>query len=143
VRLAKSRAGQLNYATPGAGTANHLVMETFNKLTGVKIVHIPFKGTAQSLVALIGGDIELLVGQIPSTSASDIRPFSRLISSMAQRFASEIRVARARSRSSVSGRSIAANAAGSDLARSSAALSCRGSPPVLRARSAKTSAARP
>jgi tripartite-type tricarboxylate transporter receptor subunit TctC len=69
VRLAKSRPGQLNYATPGAGTANHLVMETFNKVTGVQIAHIPFKGTAQSLVALVGGDIELLVGQIPSTSA--------------------------------------------------------------------------
>jgi len=70
VRLAKSRPGQLNYATPGAGTANHLVMETFNRLTGVSIVHIPYKGTAQSLVALIGGDIELLVGQIPSTGAA-------------------------------------------------------------------------
>jgi tripartite-type tricarboxylate transporter receptor subunit TctC len=70
VRLAKSRPGQLNYATPGPGTANHLVMETFNRLTGVKIAHIPYKGTAQSLVALIGGDIELLVGQIPSTGAS-------------------------------------------------------------------------
>lgn len=69
IQLAKTRPGQLNYATPGAGTANHLVMETFNKLTGVRIAHIPFKGTAQSLVALMGGDIELLVGQIPSTSA--------------------------------------------------------------------------
>jgi len=69
IGLAKSRPGQLNYATPGAGTANHLVMETFNKIAGLKIAHIPFKGTAQSLVALMGGDIELLVGQIPSTSA--------------------------------------------------------------------------
>jgi len=70
VRLAKSRPGQLKYATPGPGTANHLVMETFNRITGVQIAHIPYKGTAQSLVALIGGDIELLVGQIPSTSAA-------------------------------------------------------------------------
>jgi len=69
IGLAKSRPGQLNYATPGAGTANHLVMETFNRIAGLKIAHIPFKGTAQSLVALMGGDIELLVGQIPSTSA--------------------------------------------------------------------------
>jgi tripartite-type tricarboxylate transporter receptor subunit TctC len=70
VRLAKARPGQLNYATPGPGTANHLVMETFNRITGVKITHIPYKGTAQSLVALLSGDIELLVGQIPSTGAS-------------------------------------------------------------------------
>ena len=70
VRLAKSRPGKLNYATPGAGTANHLVMETFNRIAAVQILHIPYKGTAQSLVALIGGDIELLVGQIPSTGAS-------------------------------------------------------------------------
>jgi hypothetical protein len=81
--------------------------------------------------------------KMPSTSASAIRPFSSVMSSMAQRCASDIRVARARRRSSVSGRSIAAKPAGSDLARSSAALSCRESPPVLRARSAKTSAARP
>ena len=67
VRLAKSRPGELNYATPGNGTANHLVMETFNKIVGIRITHIPFKGTAQSLVALLGGDIELLMGQIPST----------------------------------------------------------------------------
>ena len=67
LRLAKSRPGALNYATPGNGTANHLVMETFLKIAGIRITHIPFKGTAQSLVALLGGDIELLVGQIPST----------------------------------------------------------------------------
>jgi len=69
LRLAKSRPGELNYATPGNGTANHLVMETFNKVAGIRITHIPFKGTAQSLVALLGGDIELLMGQIPSTRA--------------------------------------------------------------------------
>ena len=69
VRLAKSRPGALNYATPGNGTANHLVMETFNKAAGIRVTHIPFKGTAQSLVALLGGDIELLMGQIPSTRA--------------------------------------------------------------------------
>lgn len=67
VRLAQARPGALNYATPGNGTANHLVMETFNKIAGLAITHIPFKGTAQSLVALLGGDIELLMGQIPST----------------------------------------------------------------------------
>jgi tripartite-type tricarboxylate transporter receptor subunit TctC len=69
VRLARSRLGQLSYATPGNGTANHLVMEMFKSTTGTDILHIPFKGTAQSLVALIGGEIELLVGQIPSTRA--------------------------------------------------------------------------
>ena len=69
LRLARSRPGELNYATPGNGTANHLVMETFNKIAGIRVTHIPFKGTAQSLVALLGGDIELLMGQIPSTRA--------------------------------------------------------------------------
>ena len=67
IALARARPGQFNYATPGNGTANHLVMETFKRLTGTQIVHVPFKGTAQSLVALLGGNIELLVGQIPST----------------------------------------------------------------------------
>lgn len=80
LRLARSRPGELNYATPGNGTANHLVMETFNKVAGIRIAHIPFKGTAQSLVALLGGDIELLMGQIPSTrtqiAAGKVRPLA-------------------------------------------------------------------
>lgn len=80
IALAKARPGQLNYATPGNGTANHLVMETFRTLAAIDVVHVPFKGTAQSLVALIGGDIELLVGQIPSTrnhiAAGKVRPLA-------------------------------------------------------------------
>lgn len=69
VALARSRPGQINYATPGTGTANHLVMEMFAAVTATRFTHVPYKGTAQALVALIGGDIELLVGQIASTRA--------------------------------------------------------------------------
>ena len=48
-------------------------METFNKLAGIRITHIPFKGTAQSLVALLGGDIELLVGPDSLDARADRR----------------------------------------------------------------------
>jgi len=80
VKLARTRPGQMSYATPGNGTANHLVMEMFKQATRTDILHIPYKGTAQSLVALIGGDIELLIGQIPSTraqiAAGRVRPLA-------------------------------------------------------------------
>lgn len=59
VALAKSRAGQLNYGSGGSGTVTHLAGEYFNMLAGVKIQHIPYKGSAQALTDLIGGQIHM------------------------------------------------------------------------------------
>ena len=59
IALAKSRPGQLNYATPGAGGPSHLAAETFCILTGVRMQHIPYKGAGQSMTDLIGGQVQL------------------------------------------------------------------------------------
>ena len=69
IALAKSRPGQLNYSSSGAGTTQHLSGELFNLRTGVKMVHVPYKGTAPSLTALISGEVGLSFANIPAISA--------------------------------------------------------------------------
>ncbi|MDB5808651.1 MAG: tripartite tricarboxylate transporter receptor family protein [Betaproteobacteria bacterium] len=66
VALAKSRPGGLNYSSSGTGGANHLAGELFNSMAGVKIMHIPYKGNAPSLIALTGGEVDLAFNSLPS-----------------------------------------------------------------------------
>lgn len=55
---ARRNPGRLTYGTPGAATTNHLTMEQFSRLAGVELNHIPFKGSADSLQALLGGHVD-------------------------------------------------------------------------------------
>jgi tripartite-type tricarboxylate transporter receptor subunit TctC len=57
--LAKSRPGQLNYASTGTGAANHLAGELFNIMVGAKMQHIPYKGGGPALTDLVGGQVHL------------------------------------------------------------------------------------
>ncbi len=59
VRLAKSRPGELSYGTPGVATGIHLASEYFSATAGIKLVHVPYKGTAASVVDLIAGNIAM------------------------------------------------------------------------------------
>ncbi len=59
IALAKSRPGQINYASSGSGGAPHLAAELFNSLTGVKMVHIAYKGSGPSFIDLLGGQVPL------------------------------------------------------------------------------------
>lgn len=58
IALAKSKPGQLNYATAGAGTMTHLTSEFFNIMAGVKMEHIPYKGGGPAITDLIGGQVQ-------------------------------------------------------------------------------------
>jgi tripartite-type tricarboxylate transporter receptor subunit TctC len=60
VALAKSRPGQINFASPGAGTGGHLAGELFRFVTGVDLMHIPYKGTGQATTDLMGGRVQLM-----------------------------------------------------------------------------------
>ncbi|MBC8007162.1 MAG: hypothetical protein H7X76_03845, partial [Prolixibacteraceae bacterium] len=60
VALAKSKPGKLNYASAGNGSSNHLSMELFKSLTGVDLVHIPYKGSAPAVTDLIGGQVDVM-----------------------------------------------------------------------------------
>jgi tripartite-type tricarboxylate transporter receptor subunit TctC len=66
--LAKARArpGALNYSSAGAGTTQHLAGEVFKQRTGTYIVHIPYKGTAASLTAVIAGEVEFSFANVPA-----------------------------------------------------------------------------
>lgn len=64
VAIAKARPGQLNYASSGQGTSNHLAAELFNTMAGVRMVHVPYKGAGQNLPALMSGEVQLTFGPI-------------------------------------------------------------------------------
>src|SRR5215470_17714176 len=58
IALAKSKPGGLNYASAGIGNFSHLAMELFALSTGVKLVHVPYRGTGPASLALISGEVE-------------------------------------------------------------------------------------
>jgi len=61
VALAKSKPGELNFASPGSSTLNRLEMEQFMKAAGVKLVHVPYKGGAgPAVTGLLGGETQVM-----------------------------------------------------------------------------------
>ena len=60
IALAKAKPGQINYATPGYGTSNHLAAELFKSMVGIDLVHVPYKGTAQAVTDVLGGHIPVM-----------------------------------------------------------------------------------
>ena len=60
VAYAKANSGKLNYASPGNGTPHHLAMELFKTKAGLDIVHVPYKGTAQAVQDLLGGQVGVM-----------------------------------------------------------------------------------
>jgi tripartite-type tricarboxylate transporter receptor subunit TctC len=59
IAMAKKRPGTLNYSSAGQGTTQHLAAELFKLRTGTNIVHVPYKGSAPSLTALLAGDVQV------------------------------------------------------------------------------------
>jgi tripartite-type tricarboxylate transporter receptor subunit TctC len=58
IALAKSKPGGLTYASAGVGNFSHLQMELFAQAAGIKLVHVPYKGTGPSAVGMIGGEVQ-------------------------------------------------------------------------------------
>jgi len=69
VALARAQPGSLNYASSGSGTGGHLTGELFEQKSGVKIGHIPYKGTAPGLTDLVGGQVQMMFSVIPPALA--------------------------------------------------------------------------
>ena len=63
VALAKGRPGELTYASSGSGAFNHLTGALFGQLTGTKLVHVPYKGGGPAAVALISGEVTMILGE--------------------------------------------------------------------------------
>lgn len=66
VKLAKSKPGQLNYATSGAGSTQHIAAELFKDATGTFITHIPYRGSSPALIDLIAGQVQMSFDTMPS-----------------------------------------------------------------------------
>jgi tripartite-type tricarboxylate transporter receptor subunit TctC len=69
VALAKARPGKLNYASAGVGSTTHLAMEMLKHASGTFMLHIPYNGNGPAGTALIGGQVEVLFGSLPSLLA--------------------------------------------------------------------------
>jgi tripartite-type tricarboxylate transporter receptor subunit TctC len=66
IALAKKRPGDLTYSSAGSGAQPHLTAEMFKTMTGVNIVHVPYKGAPPQMVALISGEVALTFATAPS-----------------------------------------------------------------------------
>jgi len=69
IAMARGAPGKLNYSSAGVGTTQHLAAELLKLRTGTFMVHIPYKGTAPSLTALIAGEVDLSFANIPAIHA--------------------------------------------------------------------------
>ena len=67
IALAKAQPGKLNYASSGNGTSIHLSGELFKTMTGVDMLHIPYKGSAPAVTDLLGGQVNMMFDNIPSS----------------------------------------------------------------------------
>ena len=65
ITLARARPGQLQFASPGAGSVQHLAGELFNLQAKVSMLHVPYKGSGQSIIDLVSGQIHLDFDSIP------------------------------------------------------------------------------
>ena len=66
VKASKANPGSINYASSGNGTVAHLAAESFQRLAGIKLTHIPYKGAAQGVTDVISGQVQLYVSSIPT-----------------------------------------------------------------------------
>jgi tripartite-type tricarboxylate transporter receptor subunit TctC len=66
VALARAQPGQVTYSSPGAGNSGHLAGELFNSMAKAKILHIPYKGTAPAVIAVLAGEAHLTYSSIPT-----------------------------------------------------------------------------
>ena len=80
IAIAKSRPGQIIYSSTGNGTSPHMLMEMFKYMAGVDMVHVPYKGQAQSVIDQISGQIQLAfntaVTVLPHVKEKKLKPIA-------------------------------------------------------------------
>src|SRR6185436_9214106 len=85
VALAKARPGKLSYASAGTGTLAHLAGELFKRQAGIDVTHVPYRGSAQSMLDLMQGRIDLSVSTIPPTLGHIREGKLRALATMSER----------------------------------------------------------
>jgi tripartite-type tricarboxylate transporter receptor subunit TctC len=77
IALARSKPGELNYASSGAGTPYHMAGELFKAMSGTEIVHVPHKASGEARNAVIGGHVQMMFDAIttmaPNAAAGQVR----------------------------------------------------------------------
>lgn len=80
IDLAKAKPDEYFYGTPGLGSTAHLSTELFKSMTGVKLTHVPFRGSAPALTDLIGGRVHVMIDNLPAAQpfaeGNQIRPLA-------------------------------------------------------------------
>lgn len=80
ISLAKSKPGQLNYASTGVGGSNHLATELFSRAAGIRMVHVPYKGPPPALADVIAGQVQVMFSSIvtglPLARGGRLRPLA-------------------------------------------------------------------
>ena len=71
VQYAKANPGKLNYGSSGVGGTPHMATVLFGKVAGIQMTHIPYKGGADALSALLGGQVDVLINPLLGDTASD------------------------------------------------------------------------
>jgi tripartite-type tricarboxylate transporter receptor subunit TctC len=66
IREAKANPGKLSYASSGIGSIHHIAMEMFKREAGIDVAHIPYKGSGQSVPALLGGEVQVAMTSFPT-----------------------------------------------------------------------------
>jgi tripartite-type tricarboxylate transporter receptor subunit TctC len=80
ITYAKANPGKINMASAGVGTGNHVAGELFKMLAGVQMVHVPYRGGGPALADLVGGQVQVMFGSMPSmigyVRAGTLRPLA-------------------------------------------------------------------
>ncbi|MEJ0070685.1 MAG: tripartite tricarboxylate transporter substrate-binding protein [Pseudomonadota bacterium] len=66
IELARAKPGQFNYASAGNGVGSHLAVEQFKSIAGVDLVHVPYKGVAPAVTALVAGEVSTMIVNLVS-----------------------------------------------------------------------------
>ena len=66
VKLAKAHPGKLNYGSGGVGSGSQLGSELFRTLNGLRMVHVPYKGAALAMSAMLGGEVDMVTSTVPA-----------------------------------------------------------------------------
>jgi tripartite-type tricarboxylate transporter receptor subunit TctC len=64
IAKAKTRPGRLNFASSGVGSTSHMAGTLFNEMAGIDVIHVPYKGTSQSLPDLVGGRVAFMIDNL-------------------------------------------------------------------------------
>ena len=69
INLAKAKPKQLIYCSGGIGNITHLEMELLQVITGIQMIHVPYKGSAPSVIGLMGGEVNMIFSSVPAALA--------------------------------------------------------------------------